>query len=165
MLFETLVITGVMLVVPESWLLRPLLRMFGMAAEGPVAGVWASLASIHICACTLLALTFARIHCLCSYMHMVEFCIECVSVRSRHVSVSAHTHFPLMGTPVACAQRRFYGAYIPKGSWFSHLQSAGMTRWASSIWKTVSGAIAAGVGLVGSLFSGVGSDHSNIVEH
>lgn len=94
-LFETLVIPGIMLVIPESWLLRPSFRMFGMAAEGPVAGVWASLASIHICACTLLAVTFARIHCLCSYMHMVEFSSECVSAPHRHVFVYSSSVYRL----------------------------------------------------------------------
>ncbi|EPT02006.1 hypothetical protein FOMPIDRAFT_1144306 [Fomitopsis schrenkii] len=96
-LFEVLVISGIMLVVPESWFLRPLFRMFGMAPEGPVAG-----------------------------------------------------------SAVAWAQRRFYGAYIPKGSWFSHLQRAGMTRWANPIWKAIGGSVLAGIGLAGSLFSGCG---------
>ncbi|KAI0733288.1 hypothetical protein C8Q72DRAFT_632145 [Fomitopsis betulina] len=96
-LFVILIIFGIILIVPESWLLRPLLRMFGMAAEGPVAG-----------------------------------------------------------SPVAWAQRRFYGAYIPKDSWFSYLQRPGMTHWANPIRNTIGGSILVGIGIAGSLFYGPG---------
>ncbi|KAH9931418.1 uncharacterized protein B0H18DRAFT_989175 [Fomitopsis serialis] len=37
-LLETLLVSGVMLIIPESWFLRPLLRLFGMSPEGPVQG-------------------------------------------------------------------------------------------------------------------------------
>lgn len=179
-------ISGIMLVVPESWFLRPLFRMFGMAPEGPVAGTWASqwTSRIHICARSLLALVYARVHCLCSYMHMVKFCSECISVFLIIIRVSVFASecspcvfvvcsricaptrvtfmcmhvliISLTGSAVAWAQRRFYGAYIPKGSWFSHLQRAGMTRWANPIWKAIGGSVLAGIGLAGSLFSGCG---------
>ncbi|KAI0733276.1 hypothetical protein C8Q72DRAFT_631443 [Fomitopsis betulina] len=85
-LFETLVIAGIMLIIPESWFLRPLFMVFGMSPEGPVEG-----------------------------------------------------------SIVAWAQGRFYGAYVPKGSWFSLLQRAGMTmgrRWPSSIGKIFGWALA-----------------------
>ncbi|KAH9931417.1 uncharacterized protein B0H18DRAFT_989174 [Fomitopsis serialis] len=74
-LLETLIVSGIMLTIPESWLLRPLFRLFGMSTEGPVAG-----------------------------------------------------------SAAAWAQRRFYGAYIPKGSWLSHLQRAGMKGASRWIW-------------------------------
>lgn len=81
-LFLAMMIAGVMLMTPESWFLRPLLRIFGMAPEGPVKGAWASprTTRIHICARSLLALVYARVHCLCSYMHMTEFCSAYASV-------------------------------------------------------------------------------------
>ncbi|KZT64316.1 hypothetical protein DAEQUDRAFT_38953 [Daedalea quercina L-15889] len=98
-LFQTIMISGIMLIIPESWFLRPLFRLFGMAPEGPVAG-----------------------------------------------------------STVAWAQRRFYGAYIPKGSWFSHLQHAGMKAapWLDPVKKQVGGSILAGIGLAGGLFAGYG---------
>jgi len=96
-LFETLIVSGVMLIIPESWFLRPLFRLFGMSPEGPVAG-----------------------------------------------------------SAAAWAQRRFYGAYIPKGSWFSHLQRAGMKGARVDPVKTVGGSILAGVGIAGGLFAGCG---------
>ena len=37
-LFETVAIAGVMLIIPESWFLRPLFMVFGMSPEGPVEG-------------------------------------------------------------------------------------------------------------------------------
>ena len=68
------------------------------------------------------------------------------------------THQFHTGSAVAWAQRRFYGGYIEKGSWFSHLQRAGMTagRWTGPTWKTIGGSILAGIGLAGGLFSGCG---------
>ncbi|KAH9921756.1 uncharacterized protein B0H18DRAFT_1019927 [Fomitopsis serialis] len=74
-LLETLIVSGIMLIIPESWFLRPLFGLFGMSTEGPVAG-----------------------------------------------------------SAAAWAQGRFYGAYIPKGSWFSHLQRAGMKGASRWIW-------------------------------
>lgn len=160
-LFVILIIFGIILIVPESWLLRPLLRMFGMAAEGPVAGAWTFLPTrIHLCACSLLALVYACVHCLCSCVHVVEFGSSCVSFsfapHSCHVSVYVHTHYLLIGSPVAWAQRRFYGAYIPKDSWFSYLQRPGMTHWANPIRNTIGGSILVGIGIAGSLFYGPG---------
>jgi len=98
-LFKTLIVSGIMLIIPESWFLRPLFKLFGMSPEGPVAG-----------------------------------------------------------SAAARAQRHFYGAYIPKGSWFSHLQHAAMKNapWMNPVKKTVAGTIMAGVGIAGQLFAGHG---------
>ena len=76
-LFVTLMVAGVMLIIPESWFLRPLFRIFGMAPEGPVKGAWAfprQATGTHICARSLLALVYACVHCLCSYIHMAKLC-------------------------------------------------------------------------------------------
>ncbi|KAH9834880.1 uncharacterized protein C8Q71DRAFT_908722 [Rhodofomes roseus] len=37
-LTETLLVAGIMLIVPESWILRPLFNFFGMSPKGPVKG-------------------------------------------------------------------------------------------------------------------------------
>ncbi|KIJ42338.1 hypothetical protein M422DRAFT_254408 [Sphaerobolus stellatus SS14] len=67
-LAETLIFSIVMLLIPEAWLLRPFLSVFGFGPYGPVKG-----------------------------------------------------------SAAAWAQRRFWGAAIKRGSWFAHLQRAGMT--------------------------------------
>lgn len=47
------------------------------------------------------------------------------------------THRFSAGSIVAWAQGRFFGAYIPEGSWFSQLQRAGMTVGRRSLPKTI----------------------------
>ncbi|KAH9905553.1 uncharacterized protein B0H18DRAFT_964845 [Fomitopsis serialis] len=94
-LFKILIISGIMLIIPESWFLRPLFRLFGMSPEGPVAG-----------------------------------------------------------STAAWAQRVFCGAYIPKGSWFSHLQHAAMkSAPLMNPVTTVVGSIMVGVGIAGEWFT------------
>ncbi|RDB25051.1 hypothetical protein Hypma_007814 [Hypsizygus marmoreus] len=66
-LVKTLVFSGAALLIPEAWLLRPILALFGFGPSGPVKG-----------------------------------------------------------SAAADAQRRFWGAAVAEGSWFSHLQRAGM---------------------------------------
>ncbi|CCM02530.1 uncharacterized protein FIBRA_04632 [Fibroporia radiculosa] len=87
-LLETLIISSTLLIVPESWFLRPVLGLFGFGPAGPVKG-----------------------------------------------------------SAAAWAQRRFYGAVVTKGSWFAHLQRAGMKFISGPAKKTIFGAIGAGLGL------------------
>lgn len=175
-LFRLLIITGVLLILPKYRC--PLLRMFGIGPEGPIKGACSSPRTrIHICAQSLRMLVCARARCLCSDMHIVQFRSQCVSVslrsyvssvsfcirtqplsvrrllsrmrsHSRHVSVYARTHHSLAGSVAAWAQSLFFGAYVPQGSWFSLLQSAGMTAVCgpAPAWETVIGLIMVVVG-------------------
>lgn len=90
---EAILFSGVAMLIPESWLLRPLLGLFGFGPGGPVKGSIA-----------------------------------------------------------AWAQKVFYGAVVPKGSWFSHLQRATMMKVPAGIGKKIVGAIGAGLGLSFSFF-------------
>ncbi|OCH91521.1 hypothetical protein OBBRIDRAFT_834175 [Obba rivulosa] len=55
---------------------------------------------------------------------------------------------PIRGSSAAWAQRTFFGAAVKEGSWFSHLQRAGMTTGSpSSWWKTILGGIGVGIGV------------------
>jgi hypothetical protein len=57
---------------------------------------------------------------------------------------------PIKGTPATWAQRFFFGGKIPKGSWFSHLQSAAMkVRLPPGTGKKIAGSIGVGLGLLG----------------
>jgi len=95
-ILETLAFSVAILVLPESALLKPIIRIFGIGPAGPIKG-----------------------------------------------------------SPATWAQRRFFGGVIPKGSWFSRLQSAAMKAGPSpGAWKGVWGSIGLGVGLSGSLFGG-----------
>ncbi|CAL1702686.1 unnamed protein product [Somion occarium] len=85
---DTMIFAVVTMLVPESWILKPLLRIFGFGPRGPIKG-----------------------------------------------------------TPVSWAQRYFYGAAVRKGSWFSHLQRAGMTVVPPGTGKKVIGGVGAGVGI------------------
>lgn len=64
----------------------------------------------------------------------------------------------LKGSTAAWAQRRFFGGYIPSGSWFSRLQSASMggVGLGKKVGAGIGAGIGAGVGLLGWLFSGSG---------
>jgi len=59
----------------------------------------------------------------------------------------------LKGSTAAWAQRRFFGGYIPAGSWFSRLQSIGMGK---KIGAGIGIGVGAGLGLFAGLFSGCG---------
>ncbi|KAH9834881.1 uncharacterized protein C8Q71DRAFT_766877 [Rhodofomes roseus] len=98
-LLETILISAIMYIIPESWFLRPLFRLFGMSPEGPIKG-----------------------------------------------------------SAAAWAQRTFYGGYIPKGSWFSHLQRAGMKAgpWMGPVKQAVGGLLLAGIGTAGRMLAGFG---------
>ncbi|PCH36329.1 hypothetical protein WOLCODRAFT_166848 [Wolfiporia cocos MD-104 SS10] len=54
---------------------------------------------------------------------------------------------PIKGSVAAWSQRVFYGARVPTGSWFSHLQRAGMIAWEpiKRGWWAIIGGIIAGV--------------------
>ncbi|KAF8433669.1 hypothetical protein L210DRAFT_3411540 [Boletus edulis BED1] len=81
-LFPDLVYTVAVLLIPESWMLKPLLGLFGFGPAGPVEGA---------------------------------------------------------GSVAAWLQRRFWGAAVEAGSWFSWLQEAGMgvlPQWAGPVTKT-----------------------------
>ncbi|KAH9931404.1 uncharacterized protein B0H18DRAFT_1116220 [Fomitopsis serialis] len=61
---------------------------------------------------------------------------------------------PVAGSTAAWAQRVFCGAYIPKGSWFSHLQHAAMkSAPLMNPVTTVVGSIMVGVGIAGEWFT------------
>jgi hypothetical protein len=62
---------------------------------------------------------------------------------------------PIKGSPAAWAQSRLFGAAIPDGSWFSHLQSAAMKiRLPPNICKKICGVIGVILGSFGWLFGG-----------
>lgn len=58
-LFETLAIAGAMLIIPESWFLRPLFMVFGMSPEGPVEGACFSWPNTSVS----LVSVYAHAHC------------------------------------------------------------------------------------------------------
>lgn len=70
-------------------------------------------------------------------------------------------HLIIPGSAAAWAQRRFFGAVIPAGSWFATLQSASIVgvgwKAGAAIGAGIGAAIGAGVGLgvkfIGGLFS------------
>ncbi|KAI0070027.1 hypothetical protein K474DRAFT_1609441 [Panus rudis PR-1116 ss-1] len=92
---DALIVSVVAILAPEAatWILRPILRLFGFGPEGPVKGSFA-----------------------------------------------------------AWVQRVFYGATVPKRSWFSLLQSMGM-KLPQDFGKKIIGGIGAGVGVGLSIFS------------
>ena len=114
-LLETLLFSASIMLIPEAWLLRPLLSLFGFGPYGPVKG-------------------------------------ENVPV-SPGCANSISDHCCLTGSLASWSQRRFWGAAVAKGSWFAHLQSAGMKL--GSPWKKIAIGIGAGLGMIGS-FSGCG---------
>ena len=153
-LFETLAIAGVMLIIPESWFLRPLFMVFGMSPEGPVEGafflgrlfVHASYTNAYVSYMrptpheVLLMRAFLRF-CISSSHHIRGY--------SPALHTRAQTEFSSSGSLVAWAQGRFYGAYIPEGSWFSQLQRAGMTvgRRAHLVKRVITGVVIAVIAL------------------
>lgn len=56
-----------------------------------------------------------------------------------------------IGTAAAMIQRRFWGASVKEGSWFSYLQRAGMKGVPPGAGKKVIGGISAGIGMGASL--------------
>lgn len=78
-----------------------------------------------------------------------------ISIRMS-MCTSSH-HLFVAGTVVTWAQSKFYGGFIPKGSWFSALQRAAMKtgRWADPV-QTIGGSIAVGASTAGSMFAGCG---------
>ncbi|KAF7355688.1 hypothetical protein MSAN_01486600 [Mycena sanguinolenta] len=93
-LLSALLFTGAAMLIPEDWVLRPVLGLFGFGPTGPGKA-----------------------------------------------------------TAAAWAQRVFYGAAVPKGSWFAFLQQAAMKSTAES-W--LSGVFGIGLGGLGALLAGSG---------
>ncbi|EGO30117.1 hypothetical protein SERLADRAFT_358925 [Serpula lacrymans var. lacrymans S7.9] len=89
-LFDVLVVTASIMLIPEGFILRPLLSLFGFGPYGPVKGRSAA----------------------------------------------------------AWCQRRFFGAVVTKGSWFSLLQRAGM-RFVTSWWEKLVVGIGAALVAIG----------------
>lgn len=149
-LFETLAIAGVMLIIPESWFLRPLFMVFGMSPEGPVEGafflgrLFVHVSYIHTSVSCMRPLPATYFWCRHSFASAFSLLVVyaaifllCIHTRATNI------YFP--GSFVAWAQGRFYGAYIPEGSWFSQLQRAGMTvgRRAHLVKRVITGVVIA----------------------
>ncbi|KAF7355687.1 hypothetical protein MSAN_01486500 [Mycena sanguinolenta] len=96
-LLSALLFTGAVMLIPEYWVLRPVLGLFGF---GPIG--------------------------------------------------------PGKATAASWAQRVFYGAAVPKGSWFAFLQQAAMKSKAGGWLGWLGGAIGIGLGGLGALFTGCG---------
>ncbi|KAF8213962.1 hypothetical protein K438DRAFT_1956064 [Mycena galopus ATCC 62051] len=96
-LLSAVLFTGAVMLIPEYWVLRPVLSLFGFGPMGPGKG-----------------------------------------------------------TAASWAQRVFYGAAVPKGSWFAFLQEAAMAEKARGWWGWLGGAIGIGLGGLGGFFATCG---------
>jgi hypothetical protein len=112
-LLSILLFTLAVMLIPEYWVLRPVLGLFGFGPTGPGKGT----------------------------------------------AVPKLQRMPIdlfAGTVASWAQRVFYGAAVPKGSWFAFLQEAAMAEKARSWWGWLGGLAGVGLGASGGFFGSCG---------
>ena len=66
----------------------------------------------------------------------------------------------LTGSAAAWAQSVFFGAVVPKGSWFATLQGAAMKAAPPDVGTTIVGGVLTGIGAIGNIFQGVAVNDS-----